>query len=301
MELPDDSFTISGIFLFFLLLLPPPAASSCSPSDLARISLAFRFVTGFQLPSPTADCTAITLPSCNLTGAISWTHLRRVSALRTIDLSGNNLLGSIPALFWSAPRLHHVNLADNRLGGSLRFDLSLPASPLKSLNLSGNRFTSAGTGLEAALPHLEVLDLSRNHLGVAPPGMGKLRRLRHLDMSHNDPDGGESAATKARLLRSASHRSHAASRRRHRISTRYRTVIAVVIPVSVVIGLCSVVLILHLIYLCHRLTEKDGKVEERGEGATAAGNGKEGGDADDGVGKDVRRRGGWIFGWKINP
>ncbi|RWW15826.1 hypothetical protein GW17_00020319 [Ensete ventricosum] len=180
-----------SLVLLLLLLLPPPAACFCGPSDRELIRLAFRSVSGFQLPDPAAhgpDC-SISLPSRNLSGAVSWMHLRNVSAIRTLDLSGNAIRGSIPGGFWSSPALLHVNLADNTLGGALRFDSGPQAPPLRSLNLSGNQFTSTA-GL-AALPRLEVLDLSRNSLGFVPPGLDKLRRLRQLDLSHNPmkPEG----------------------------------------------------------------------------------------------------------------
>ncbi|KAJ8505343.1 hypothetical protein OPV22_006229 [Ensete ventricosum] len=164
-----ELFAMCSLVLLLLLLLPPPAACFCGPSDRELILLAFRSVSGFQLPDPAAhgpDC-SISLPSRNLSGAVSWMHLRNVSAIRALDLSGNAIRGSIPGGFWSSPALLHVNLADNTLGGALR---------------------TAGL---AALPRLEVLDLSRNSLGFVPPGLDKLRRLRQLDLSHNPmkPEG----------------------------------------------------------------------------------------------------------------
>ncbi|CAL9044802.1 unnamed protein product [Musa banksii] len=42
-------------------------------------------------------------------------HLRNVSALRVLDLSGDALRASIPNGFWFVPALLQVNLADNAL------------------------------------------------------------------------------------------------------------------------------------------------------------------------------------------
>ncbi|XP_065047987.1 calmodulin-binding receptor kinase CaMRLK-like [Musa acuminata AAA Group] len=186
------------LFTFFfvhglLLLLSRRAACACGPSDRELIALAFRSVSGFQLPPPppAADDPGcfLRLPSRNLSGTVSWMYLRNVSALRALDLSGNALHGSVPGGFWSAPALLDVNLAANRLGGALRFEIPAggPLLPLRSLNLSGNRFTSAA-GL-AALSRLEILDLSHNGLGLVPLGLDKLRMLRHLDMSYNSMRG----------------------------------------------------------------------------------------------------------------
>lgn len=186
------------LFIFFfvhglLLLLSRRAACACGPSDRELIALAFRSVSGFQLPPPppAADVPGcfLRLPSRNLSGTVSWMYLRNVSALRALDLSGNALHGSVPGGFWSAPALLEVNLAANRLGGALRFEIPVggPLLPLRSLNLSGNRFTSAA-GL-AALSRLEILDLSHNGLGLVPLGLDKLRMLRHLDMSYNSMRG----------------------------------------------------------------------------------------------------------------
>ncbi|KAG6526531.1 calmodulin-binding receptor kinase CaMRLK-like [Zingiber officinale] len=181
------------LFLLGFLLNPPPASCSCTASDRLFIAKAFRYVSGFRLPSPNATAApgagsggcSLLLPSKNLTGTISWAYLRNVSALRAIDLSGNSLHGSVPGGFWSAPTLLDVNFAANRFGGALRFGHS--PTLIRSLNFSGNRFSSA-SGLDA-MPGLEVLDLSRNSLAVVPLGLAKLRNLKHLDLSRNNMSG----------------------------------------------------------------------------------------------------------------
>ncbi|CAL9176705.1 unnamed protein product [Musa hybrid cultivar] len=68
-------------------------------------------------------------------------HLRNVSALRVLDLSGDALRASIPNGFWFVPALLQVNLADNALappsGWTPRdpnaVDLSLSVSTPKSM------------------------------------------------------------------------------------------------------------------------------------------------------------------------
>ncbi|KAJ6842204.1 putative LRR receptor-like serine/threonine-protein kinase [Iris pallida] len=174
------------IFITTLFFLLPFTHSSCN-DDLSVLASAFASVANFQSP----DCSnlrstlqELILPSRNLTGTVSWNLLSTIPSLRVVDLSGNRLHGSVPGGFWSSPSLLDVNLADNRLGGALRFGRS---SSLKKLNLSGNRFTSA-EGL-SGLPGLRSLDVSRNELGLVPVGLGELGELSYLDVSCNSMEG----------------------------------------------------------------------------------------------------------------
>ncbi|URE01391.1 STYKc [Musa troglodytarum] len=183
------SFHLLRRFLYPCRLAPASAGNRCHLWPVGPRAHIPRppFCLGVPTPPDPAahgpDC-SIRLPSRNLSGAVLWMHLRNVSVLRVLDLSGNALRGSIPSGFWSAPALLQVNLADNAVVGALWLDPAGPQMPvLRSLDLSGNQFTRA-TGL-APLPRLEILDLSRNSLSFVPPGLETLQRLRRLDLSHN--------------------------------------------------------------------------------------------------------------------
>ncbi|KAG0465446.1 hypothetical protein HPP92_019610 [Vanilla planifolia] len=161
----------NGLHCFLLVLcFLSSASSSCEPSYRDLLNLAFSSVSGFY-PPPQSDCLReIRLSFQNLSGAVSWMHLRNITTLQTLDLSGNALEGSIPGAFWSAPALIEVNLAENHLGGPLRFD----GSSLRFLNLSSNRFTGAPDlsrefpGDFPAVDELRFLNVSLNNLtGVA--------------------------------------------------------------------------------------------------------------------------------------
>ncbi|KAG1330274.1 calmodulin-binding receptor kinase CaMRLK [Cocos nucifera] len=190
---------LSSLFLLLLLLLllpplPSSSHSSCHPSDRDLLSLAFRSVSGFQLPALAPDddpncpkIRRIRLPDRKLSGTVSWVFLRNITSLQVLDLSGNALEGSIPGRFWSAPALRKVNLAANRFGGALRLKPGTAQPPLKVLNISDNRFTSA-VGF-SGFGGLQVLDLSGNHVGVVPAGWESLKGLKRLDVSRNSMAG----------------------------------------------------------------------------------------------------------------
>lgn len=78
--------------------------------------------------------------------------------------------------------LVEVNLAANRLGGTVEFDQPSPtASSLRELNLSSNRFTNSFR--LSGFSNLRALDLSKNDLRSMPLGFERLGKLEHLDLS----------------------------------------------------------------------------------------------------------------------
>nr|AMM42846.1 LRR-RLK [Vernicia fordii] len=177
------------LLVFSLLaVLVESESTTCNSRDQELLSKAFKFVSGFNLSwsqlSDSNSCFVkeVKLPSRNLSGTISWKYLKNMSQLQVIDLSSNSIQGHIPGWFWSIKSLKQVNLAKNRLGGSIGFDnLGNGYSSIEVLNLSTNRFTNLGN--LSGFANLQVLDLSRNNLGSLPCGFPNLTKLESLNIS----------------------------------------------------------------------------------------------------------------------
>ncbi|XP_068666788.1 calmodulin-binding receptor kinase CaMRLK [Aristolochia californica] len=177
--------------VFFLCLLALAESSSSLISDWELVSRAFGSVTGFDSSlisdgkEENFSVKEIKLPANNLSGVVSWMFLTNLTKLETVDLSMNSLQGSVPGRFWSMPSLINVNLAMNRLGGSVRLEhgsgLSNSSSVIRMLNLSTNRYTNSFNLL--GFTNLKVLDLSHNDLRSLPSGLENLNHLQHLDLS----------------------------------------------------------------------------------------------------------------------
>ena len=135
--------------------------------------------------------------------------LDRGYKIQRVDLSYNQLTGTVPALVALIPSLRYADVSGNRFTGPLpakkeiggwkslqyfgaasnQFTGTVPvgfSNALTSLDLSNNRLTG-GFPLElyTKFPHLELLILSNNRLGGRLSGLlGKLGSLRDLHMSN---------------------------------------------------------------------------------------------------------------------
>lgn len=173
-------------FLLLVSLLSLSESSTCgNTSDHALLLKAFASVSGFNASSEfNCSISEIRLASRNLTGAVSWKYLRNMTRLRTLDLSGNRLTGSVPSSLWFLPNLAEINLSRNRLGGAVglpRPEL-LKSSPVRKIDLSFNRFRNF-TYL-SDFSNLTSLSLSHNDFrAVLPSWLSNLTNLQSLDLS----------------------------------------------------------------------------------------------------------------------
>ena len=112
-------------------------------------------------------------------------ELSKLTELRSLNLSHNELSGHIPPELGRLTNLEALDLSDNLLTGGIPTELANLAN-LKGLYLSDNALTGEiPTGL-GSLANLEVLDLSDNALtGGAPAELAGLTNLEFLDLSDN--------------------------------------------------------------------------------------------------------------------
>nr|XP_043624708.1 calmodulin-binding receptor kinase CaMRLK isoform X2 [Erigeron canadensis] len=117
------SYFIKLVLLTTLFTLSQ--SKNCNNTDHILISKAFASISNFNISwfhCSNLSISEINLPSKNLTGSISWNYLKNLTHLHTINLSNNSLKGYIPSWFWSTPSLTQVNLANNKLGGTIGFE-----------------------------------------------------------------------------------------------------------------------------------------------------------------------------------
>ena len=117
--------------------------------------------------------------------------LDALSNLIWLDLSGNQLIGDIPWDLYKLAALERLDLSENELGGTIpasNTDGLGPLSNLTWLNLSGNQLTGDIPRELGLLTNLETLWLSYNQLGGSLPSeFGSMERLTWLMVGDN-PD-----------------------------------------------------------------------------------------------------------------
>ncbi|KAL3568804.1 hypothetical protein D5086_028694 [Populus alba] len=164
--------------------------------------------------STVCHVTGLTLPDQDLTGEINAEALARLVHLNAIDLSKNQLHGSIPPILGNLSSLNRLDLSTNFLSGSIPPSLgnltsslqylrlsrnflsgSIPLSmgnltKLKHMSLSSNKLSDQIPEELGNLSSLRYMDLGFNELtGQLPPQLGELKYLNHLDVGSNNLSG----------------------------------------------------------------------------------------------------------------
>ncbi|XP_031110675.1 probable LRR receptor-like serine/threonine-protein kinase At1g34110 [Ipomoea triloba] len=188
-----------------------PSTIICQLKNLTSINLSTNSFSG-TIPASFSSCLNLETLSLNtnsLTGKIpgelfSMKRLRRLSlrqnklsemptslvpnSLEYLDLSSNQLNGSIPDDIGNLYNLLSLDLSMNSFSGSIPARL-LGLHQLIHLSLAFNSLTGEIPG-KLDLFNLNDLDLSHNHLsGAIPRGFGELLQLSSMDVSHNQLSG----------------------------------------------------------------------------------------------------------------
>ncbi|XP_066321362.1 protein STRUBBELIG-RECEPTOR FAMILY 8-like [Miscanthus floridulus] len=160
-----------------------------SPSQLAGWSASGGDPCGAAWQGVTcsgAGVTEIKLPGVGLDGSLGY-ELSNLFSLKTLDLSNNNLHGSIP--YQLPPNLINLNLGSNNFNGNLPYSISNMSS-IQYLNLSHNSLSQQLGDLFGSLNSLSELDVSFNKLTEdLPSSIGSLSNLSSLYMQNNQLTG----------------------------------------------------------------------------------------------------------------
>ncbi|XP_066391025.1 protein STRUBBELIG-RECEPTOR FAMILY 3-like isoform X4 [Miscanthus floridulus] len=205
---PGRSRQLSALIASAAILLLLSALPICRPytyeQDVFAINGLYTALGAPQLPNWTSNggdpcnenwqgvscvasnITSIVLSGANLGGQLGNT-LGNFTSLITLDLSNNNIGGTIPD---GLPlTMQRFFLSANQLSGSLPSTLS-SLTFLTSMSLNSNHLTGAIPDVFSALTGLANLDFSDNNLtGPLPPSMGNLTALTSLHIQNNQISG----------------------------------------------------------------------------------------------------------------
>nr|CAB3445681.1 unnamed protein product [Digitaria exilis] len=131
--------------------------------------------------------TALRLPGAGINGKLDAFYSTALQNLTRLDLSDNNLVGTIPANIFMFLTLTFLDLSSNSFTGAIPYQLNqLPR--IASLNLGCNHLTNPEYGKLSPMSNLESLSLANNDLKGTFPWLilnCTGHRMRWLDLSAN--------------------------------------------------------------------------------------------------------------------
>ncbi|XP_037497416.1 putative receptor-like protein kinase At3g47110 isoform X1 [Jatropha curcas] len=128
------------------------------------------------------------LSGSNFIGSIPKQLFSISTMLVTVDLSLNNLEGTLPSEIGKLFNLYEFYVSENNLTGKIPNELAQCQS-LEILYMDGNNFEGTLPSPFASLRGLRILDLSRNNLSGKFPKYLETLSLEHLNLSFNYFEG----------------------------------------------------------------------------------------------------------------
>jgi M6 family metalloprotease-like protein len=112
-----------------------------------------------------------------------------IATVQNLDLTNNQLAGSLPASIGNLKSLQTLNLGNNQLSGSIPSEVGELVN-LERLLLNNNQFSGSIPGELGGLAQLGQLMLSGNQLsGSIPAELGQLEEVWWLDLGNNQLTG----------------------------------------------------------------------------------------------------------------
>ncbi|XP_038717287.1 probable leucine-rich repeat receptor-like protein kinase At1g35710 [Tripterygium wilfordii] len=187
MEFQLYKIALSTVYLICLFLSLPnlPLKVACDVSE-AQAFLIWKSSIHIKTKPLLASWSKTKTSPCSWFG-VSCNDAGRVTG---INLAGSGLNGTLQNFpFSSFPNLVHLNLSMNELFGSIPPQISQLYN-LIYLDLSTNRFSGEIPSSIGLLTHLEILNLSENQLSDSiPEELGQLRSLDKLFLHNNNLHG----------------------------------------------------------------------------------------------------------------
>ncbi|KAI7751912.1 hypothetical protein M8C21_029960, partial [Ambrosia artemisiifolia] len=159
-------------------------------SSLITLSLYSNMLEGV-IPLSLGNCHHLLVLALNdnkLNGKIPIQLLQLSSLSIILDLSQNNLFGSLPSEVGNLNMLTALDLSYNNLSGNIPTSLG-GCSSLLQLSLKGNLFQGVIPLSLGSLKGLIELDISHNNLSGQIPTFLDQFKLEYLNMSYNDFEG----------------------------------------------------------------------------------------------------------------
>ncbi|KAM3730510.1 hypothetical protein ACB098_12G093000 [Castanea mollissima] len=139
--------------------------------------------------TPCKSVTRVNLTNSGLKGTLNKFPFSSLPSLAYVDLSINELFGTVPFEISHLSKLVHINLSFNNFSGELPPQIGL-LTHLKVLDLSENRLNGSIPIEIGNLSNLAYLYLNNNQLSASiPPEIGNLTNLLILEISHNNLKG----------------------------------------------------------------------------------------------------------------
>ncbi|PIZ96528.1 MAG: hypothetical protein COX80_01135 [Candidatus Magasanikbacteria bacterium CG_4_10_14_0_2_um_filter_33_14] len=128
-------------------------------------------------------CTIVQTPTINNTDNESTEPSVTMTTKNSLDLSNQNL-SKVPNDTFNKTNLQELNISHNNLTGSLQAEVR-HLQNLRVLNMSNNQMTGVPAEV-GQLSKLEILDLSNNQLIGLPNELANLKNLKTLNLSGNN-------------------------------------------------------------------------------------------------------------------